>query len=89
MLDELFHIKIRESLYGSVEVLQADLNVWLCHYGSETPSAPSRVSIPGTEAHHNHKPVRKPTRSNDSARWIVGSRFVYAFQPHIGTVMES
>ncbi len=37
VLDEFFRIKLRETFYESVELLQADLDTWLHHYNSERP----------------------------------------------------
>ena len=37
MLDEFFRVKMRETFYPSVEVLQADLDAWLVHYNTERP----------------------------------------------------
>ncbi len=35
VLDEFFRLKMRETFYESVEVLQADLDAWLVHYNTE------------------------------------------------------
>lgn len=37
VLDEFFQVKMRETFYDSVEVLQADLDAWLIHYNTERP----------------------------------------------------
>ena len=37
VLDEFFQIKLRETFYESVELLQTDLDTWLHHYNSERP----------------------------------------------------
>ena len=37
VLDEFFRIKLRETLYDSVEALQADLDAWLVLYNTERP----------------------------------------------------
>jgi transposase InsO family protein len=37
VLEEFFMPKMRESLYESVEALQADLDAWLVHYNRERP----------------------------------------------------
>ncbi|RWR04677.1 helix-turn-helix domain-containing protein [Paenirhodobacter populi] len=37
VLDEFFRIKMRETLYDSVEAMQADLDAWLVHYNTERP----------------------------------------------------
>ncbi|SFY37567.1 Integrase core domain-containing protein [Paracoccus pantotrophus] len=37
VLDEFFRIKMRETFYDSVEVMQADLDAWLVHYNTERP----------------------------------------------------
>ena len=37
VLDKFFRIKMRETIYESVEALQTDLNAWLHHYNTERP----------------------------------------------------
>lgn len=37
VLDEFFCLKIRETFYDSVEILQDDLDDWLIHYNTERP----------------------------------------------------
>lgn len=37
VLDEFFRIKLRETFYESVDLLQADLDAWLHHYNTERP----------------------------------------------------
>lgn len=37
VLDEFFRIKMRETVYESVEALQTDLDAWLVHYNTERP----------------------------------------------------
>ena len=37
MLDEFFRVAFGETLYESVEHLQADLDVWLAYYNRERP----------------------------------------------------
>jgi transposase InsO family protein len=35
--EEFFEVTLRETLYESVEALQADLDRWLVHYNTERP----------------------------------------------------
>jgi len=35
VLDEFFRVKLRETFYGSVDALQADLDAWLVNYNTE------------------------------------------------------
>ena len=37
VLDEFFHVKMRDTLYETVEALQADLGAWLAQYNNERP----------------------------------------------------
>ena len=37
VLDEFFRIKMRETVYETVDTLQADLDLWLIHYNTERP----------------------------------------------------
>jgi hypothetical protein len=37
VLDEFFRLRMRETLYESVEALQSDLDAWLVHYKTERP----------------------------------------------------
>ena len=37
VLDEFFRIKMRETVYDTVDTLQADLDLWLVHYNTERP----------------------------------------------------
>ena len=37
VLDEFFSVKMRETLYKTVEALQTDLEAWLVHYDTERP----------------------------------------------------
>lgn len=37
VLDEFFRIKMRETVYETVDTLQADLDLWLVHYNTERP----------------------------------------------------
>lgn len=37
VLKESFRVAIRETFYGTVEALQADLDAWLVHYNTERP----------------------------------------------------
>ena len=50
---KILAVKVRETLYDSVEALQADLGIWLHHYNTERPhlgfetksEGPSKPSI--------------------------------------------
>jgi transposase InsO family protein len=37
VLDEFVRVKMRKTLYETVEALQADLDAWLVHYNTERP----------------------------------------------------
>jgi SAM-dependent methyltransferase len=37
VLDEFFRVKMRDTLYETVEALQADLDAWLAYYNTERP----------------------------------------------------
>jgi transposase InsO family protein len=37
VLDEFFRVKMRETVYETVDALQADLDAWLVHYNTERP----------------------------------------------------
>jgi hypothetical protein len=37
VLDEFFRVKLRTTLYESLDALQADLDVWLAYYNQERP----------------------------------------------------
>ena len=39
VLDEFFRIKMRETFYESVTAFQVDLDTWLRHYNTTTPTA--------------------------------------------------
>jgi transposase InsO family protein len=37
VLDEFFRVKMRETVYETVDALQADLDAWLVHHNTERP----------------------------------------------------
>jgi transposase InsO family protein len=37
VLDQFFRVKMRETLYETVEAHQVDLDAWLAHYNTERP----------------------------------------------------
>ena len=59
VLDEFFRVKMRDTLYETVEALQADLGAWLAQYNNERPHSATETRVP---TNRNDQPIRQTRR---------------------------
>ena len=50
---KILAVKVRETLYDSVEALQADLGIWLHHYNTERPHLGFETKSEGPSNHQS------------------------------------
>jgi transposase InsO family protein len=59
VLDEFYRVKMRETFYEIIDVLQADLDAWLVHYNTERSHPGYRNQTDGPAKPSCHSPVKK------------------------------